>query len=590
MTTVRKADSILAYRCADCGKLDVRLTPRTDTLCPECGENSLRELAVVGGAVRYSVEERRNGPSIEDSRLGRMGYFAGWLGFDQIVECLRIQKEAVTTGEDAPKFGDVAVSLRFLDDNQVAALLRVQVIHKGPAAPDLSLGALAVREGLITQAQLDECLRLQKNLLLRYEEAPLLGILLTEKKCLSTDQVRDLLRLQAEQGVGPLARIRLVVDEEVVEAEDGEEASAEPPAEPTARYLTRERVLCRCGACGKSAVQAEWGVEDVCPNCGASDFSPVPIVGEEADPALSEESPGPGLDDGRMGKLAFFAGWLNRSQVRDVLRRQEEAAAESGERVPFGEVAVSAGVLTEPQVQALLRIQSLHGSAEGDRNFGTIAIRKGFIAQEHLDDCLDEQGRLLREGREAPPLGLLMAEKELLTDAQVKAILTFQAKYGQGLLTDLEAARVEAARGPVRTFLSAARKNSVWIGAASVAVIVLSLAALGTGWFGGMSWAAPALVAGCDHCGYVTEVVATGSRACPKCGKAKALCPIVACDKCGDLYLYGPYGQGLRCPKCGCEKSEPVTDIGKARDSWKLPPPPKEDLLADEVKKLEAGK
>ena len=596
MTTVQKAERILAYRCEDCGKLEVRMTPRVDAVCPECGGTTIERLKVVGGAVRYSVDDRSHGPSIEDSRLGRMGYFAGWLGFDQIVEVLRVQKEAVARGEGAPKFGDVAVSLRFLDGAQVVALLRVQVIHKGPATPDLSLGALAVREGHISRAQLDECLQVQKNLLLRYQEAPLLGILLTEKKLLSSDQVRELLRLQAEHGVGPLAKIRLVEEGESEEDEEAEEASEAPldeagaPVAPTAGELTRERVLCHCRPCGKAVVQAEWRVGDVCPHCGASDFSPVPVAGAEADPSLADEPPGPGLEDGRLGKMAFFAGWLSRSQIRDILRLQEEGTAESGQRRPFGEVAVAASLLSEPQVQALLRMQHLEVSSEPDRTFGTIALRKGFITQEQLDECLDEQRRMLRAEQEAPPLGLLMAEKGLLTDAQVKAILAFQAKYGQGLLSDLESARAEAARGPLRVLFSAARKNSLWVGVASAVVIVFSLAALGTGWFGSMGWSAPALVAGCDNCGYVTEVAATGSRRCVKCGKAKALCPVVACEKCGTCYIYGPRGQGVRCPKCGSEKYRPVRDVAEARASWKLPPPPKTELLADEVKKLEAEK
>ena len=584
MAPVQEADSLAGYRCRDCGKLEIRQTPEEGGVCPECGSENLEEAPIVGGAIRYSVADRRSGPSIEDTRLGRMGYFAGWLDFAQIATCLQDQKEAADREEEAPKFGQAAVARGFLADSQVVALLRTQVIHNGPPTHEMSLGALAVGQGLISQPQLDECLLLQKSLLWRYEEAPLLGILLTEKKFLTSDEVKGLLETQAEQGVGPLAGLRA---DPSAEGSEGDAAGAAAVGEgeaPTAEELTRDRVLCRCAACGKSSAVPSWSAEDVCPHCESSEFMPVTIVGVGAAEESAGQDGGPSIEDGRLGRMAYFAGWMTSDQVRDCLRRQEEELERGQPRPRFGEVATEAGLLTEPQIAALLRMQGLHQPLEHDRTFGAVAVRQRFITQEQLDECLDEQRRLLREGRETPALGVMMSEKKMVSDARVKAILSLQARHGQGLLAHLEAARAAAAPRSLKGLLTAARGNRTWLAAVCAAVILFCATALATGWFGAVGWRPPGVVAGCRSCGAVVESVATGSRDCPECGMRQGLCPLVRCVNCGKVFLYGPYGSGVKCPVCGGEKLVAVTDVAKARKAWKPDYPAVDDAQAGKAK------
>ena len=61
-------------------------------------------------------------------------------------------------------------------------------------------------------------------------------------------------------------------------------------------------------------------------------------------------------------------------------------------------------------MEGLLHIQGLYRSPNQDLAFGRIAVSRGFIKQEDLDDCLEEQKRLLQTGRQTPFLGNLLRE------------------------------------------------------------------------------------------------------------------------------------------------------------------------------------
>ena len=426
MAPTRDAEALTVGRCEACGKFEVRHKPRSDPNCPECGAASFTQAPFVAGAIGYSVSDRRSGPSVEDGRLGRMAYFAGWMQFDQIATCLRRQAEARNRKKTPPKFGEVAVAEGFLTEARVTALLRIQVIHEGPPSSAHALGALAVHAGYLALDQLDESLLVQKSLLQRYGEAPTLGIILVEMRRLTPGQVKELLEIQAQHGAGPLAELRRSTERGAEPPSAGEQAAAGTKGVSTGE-LAGKQALYRCGRCRRVELRKAWTVGDVCPICGSVDFAPVPISAENADAPSGAEA-GPSIRDTRLGRLAFFAGWMTQERVDECLRIQESAAKGGGSLALFGEVALASGYLSEQQVKALLRIQSIHRSPKAERAFGGIAVARGLITQEQLDDCLAEQKRLLRETRQSPSLGILLTDKGLLSDDDVKAVLAHQAE------------------------------------------------------------------------------------------------------------------------------------------------------------------
>ncbi|HRU07661.1 MAG TPA: hypothetical protein P5137_18010, partial [Candidatus Brocadiia bacterium] len=221
MPSSSQTGSFAVYRCSSCGKLEVRLTPRPDNRCPECGATGLREINSIEQAPPYSPAERERGPSIEDHRLGRLAYFAGWMSFEQISQCLLKQKEAIQRQEPPPRFGEAAVEAGFLSNEQVEAGLRIQTAHNGPQVYDLAFGAIAVRNGYITREQLDTCLVIQKGMLRECRRALL-------------RRHETVLESQAMRSAAPLATARRLRAETAPppDSAPAEETGPAPPPRP----------------------------------------------------------------------------------------------------------------------------------------------------------------------------------------------------------------------------------------------------------------------------------------------------------------------------------------------------------------------
>ena len=50
-----EASYLVAYRCAVCGKLDIRYTLRIETVCPECGSAGMVQLEIGRASCRERV-------------------------------------------------------------------------------------------------------------------------------------------------------------------------------------------------------------------------------------------------------------------------------------------------------------------------------------------------------------------------------------------------------------------------------------------------------------------------------------------------------------------------------------------------------
>jgi len=558
MPPTPQAGSFAVYRCASCGKLEVRLTPRPDNRCPECGATGLREVNSIEEAHPYSPAERERGPSIEDHRFGRLAYFAGWMTFEQISQCLLKQKEAIQRRERPPRFGEAAVEAGFLSTEQVEALLRIQTAHNGPQVYDCAFGAIAVHSGCITREQLDTCLVIQKGMLRESRRAPLLGAIMIENGLMTPEQVQAILESQAMRGAAPLAKARQYRSEGA--------PPSPPPAKPTPTAL-----LCRCKECGYTTPRPSWTPEDVCPQCRSTRFAPVPAPSASPCWPPQESGPGPSIEDNRIGRMAYFAGWMTREQVQTCLQRQREAAGKGAPPARFGAIALRENYLTRPELDALLRMQAIHRPGAGDRVFGAIAVRKGFITQEQLDDCLASQMRLLRETSEAPSLGLLMSESGLLTDQQIKAILLSQARFGQGLVSELEAERAKARTWALR--LLRAPMLQRWRLTIGSILILIAIVGWATRWFGRLApWTQPPAIIGCGACHAILKAPANSSPDCPVCKSANTRAPIARCQQCGHVFLFGAMAEGRSCPKCRGASLKAVTILGQAQTDWRPTP------------------
>jgi len=344
----------------------------------------------------------RSGPDIEDLRFGRLAECVGWMTPAQLGTCLHIQKQAARERRPIPRLGEIAVEQGFLGKDQVAALLRLQAVHR-PAAYDRTFGCIAVLCGFVSIVQVDAALREQKRLLEETGTAPLLGVLMIEMGLLTAEQAAHVLKQQAAQGKGPLAELKRGLRRAAEAPSAGTQRATAPPRRPGPGD-----VLYRCKGCSGVLDPSRWLPDERCPVCGATEFVAGAVEERAVAYSLAARDRGPSVEDGRLGLLAFVAGCMTSEEVAHCLEIQRKQAATAPPAERFGQVAVRMGYLTPAQLRALLRMQVIHRPSRYEALFGTLAVKLGLASREQVDTCLREQQRLLREQGEAPRLGVLL--------------------------------------------------------------------------------------------------------------------------------------------------------------------------------------
>lgn len=103
---------------------------------------------------------------------------------------LRAQREAREAGGD-PSLGEVLVGLSLLTEEQVATILRAQAIYDDKSVETL-YGRIAIKNGFLTQSNLDSALKTHERLQRRLR----IGEVLVKKGYLTWEQHEAILRAQ----------------------------------------------------------------------------------------------------------------------------------------------------------------------------------------------------------------------------------------------------------------------------------------------------------------------------------------------------------------------------------------------------------
>jgi len=141
---------------------------------------------------------------------------------------LKAQREARDAG-GSPAIGEVMVGLDMLSEDQVSAVLEAQQVYDDTTVETL-YGKLAVKNGFITQTDLEAALKIQQRTGRRLR----VGEVLVKKSYMTWEQHEAILAAQ-ERILAGLARKRQQAEEGGAPAAD----EAEPPADaPAAGKVT----------------------------------------------------------------------------------------------------------------------------------------------------------------------------------------------------------------------------------------------------------------------------------------------------------------------------------------------------------------
>ncbi|MCC8166314.1 MAG: protein kinase, partial [Planctomycetes bacterium] len=125
--------------------------------------------------------------------------------------------------------------------------------------------------------------------------------------------------------------------------------------------------------------------------------------------------------DARMsmfGRLAVESGLVTYEDIVACIEEQEKYRA-NGEAAPkLGELLVIRGLLTEQEVEMILKMQANPGGLIGRQ-----LLERGLVTREQLREALDEQAEYVQNGMTPPRIGEMLVEKGMLKRDDLEKIL-----------------------------------------------------------------------------------------------------------------------------------------------------------------------
>jgi len=261
-------------------------------------------------------------------------------------------------------------------------------------------------------------------------------------------------------------------------------------------------------------------------------------------------------DDGCFARVALWGDLITSEQFATCVREQQAIAA-AGCAVPsLPELLIDRGYIRREHAAAVARSMTTRTPEQWRRQFGQIALRRRFVTEDQLGECLEIQTKLIMSQGAAPFLGHLLIERGHMTEAQVHAILKAQERRRAGLLHDLQMTLRPRSGRIADSLLRRLRRHERGVRAVAL-VLALALAVAFGAW--GHAWATTPpefdlICTQCDHqCRAPAQAIA---RSCPRCGEGE-MCMRLWCPQCRVAFPLRVHTTGggqpwlESCPACG---------------------------------------
>ncbi len=118
------------------------------------------------------------------------------------------------------------------------------------------------------------------------------------------------------------------------------------------------------------------------------------------------------------GRLAMESGLVTYDDVVACVEQQEKTRTETGAAPKLGEILVQRGILTNAEVEMILKMQANPGGLIGRQ-----LMENGLVTRAQLRQALDEQAELVHAGIQPPRIGELLIEKGVIKREQLDRIL-----------------------------------------------------------------------------------------------------------------------------------------------------------------------
>ncbi len=157
--------------------------------------------------------------------------------------------------------------------------------------------------------------------------------------------------------------------------------------------------------------------------------------------------------------LAVQAKMVTDSQIEDA-RRLQTLLMQNGFKLTLPEILARKEYISPQQARLLNIAVRYEEIREDDLALGAFLVKKGFLPEEKVRDCLNAQEQPYREGRLLPRLRDLVVQKNYLTSQQLQVIMRARQQFDpsarppSGPLPAMDAlpeAEPETSAGPLET-------------------------------------------------------------------------------------------------------------------------------------------
>jgi hypothetical protein len=134
------------------------------------------------------------------------------------------------------------------------------------------------------------------------------------------------------------------------------------------------------------------------------------------------------ISDKTFGKVALERGFITKDQLDEALRIQAGEDVSKMSHRPIGRILLNNGFITFQQVGDVLKSMDKLYEEKTDKNFGDIAMEKGFITKDQLDSALRIQTDEYSITGNRRSIGRILLNEGLITIQQIGEVLKSRDK------------------------------------------------------------------------------------------------------------------------------------------------------------------
>jgi len=318
-------------------------------------------------------------------------------------------------------------------------------------------------------------------------------------------------------------------------------------------------VALRCRNCESVFRARAWKEGMSCPKCRAGGLQPLAAPGGAVDYVLADRSHGTTAADVMFAEWARWCGYITANQYNSALHRQNSELQAGGKARPIHEVMLSLGYMDQEKANGLLGFLAQPRPDSDDDDFVSRLVRQSGVDKQEVERICALQREMAGKRNEVPPIGQLLVQNRVITEARMLGLLHEQATDGTGSLNTALAMSQrppkESAVGNLTRQVTAsphvARTAGILCG------VVLAVFAV---WAWALHEPEATAYGFCTTCKTWAAVPWTPAEwpaRCPRCG-TKGVMFAVMCPK-GHVFLRdSPFGHEA-CPTCHSGFGRPLT-------------------------------